>query len=376
MWGNIYEVEFFMIIKKLKLVNFRNYSNLDIEFNEKLNIIIGNNAQGKTNILEAIYFLSITKSNLLVNDKNCIKKNELFTKLIGNIHDQFGEKKIQVLMNVDGKKLSVNGNEIKKHSEYIGNLKVIIFNPDDVRLIKEAPGNRRRFMNIEISQLYDKYITTLNEYNLVIKQRNEYLKVIKSGKINNVYFDILNEKLVDLAEIIYSYRIKFVNNLNNYIDLVYEKISGYEGLKIKYLPNVDVSDMTSFKEIMHKKLISNYDREVFMGSTLVGPHRDDFSFILNDSDLLLYGSQGQIKMAILSLKLAEIDVFNNVCGEYPVLLLDDLFSELDVEKRNKIINYLNRDIQTIVTTTDLKNIDKRLIRKAIIYKIDDGKIIE
>ena len=365
-----------MIIKKLKLVNFRNYSNLDIEFNEKLNIIIGNNAQGKTNILEAIYFLSITKSNLLVNDKNCIKKNELFTKLIGNIHDQFGEKKIQVLMNVDGKKLSVNGNEIKKHSEYIGNLKVIIFNPDDVRLIKEAPGNRRRFMNIEISQLYDKYITTLNEYNLVIKQRNEYLKVIKSGKINNVYFDILNEKLVDLAEIIYSYRIKFVNNLNNYIDLVYEKISGYEGLKIKYLPNVDVSDMTFFKEIMHKKLISNYDREVFMGSTLVGPHRDDFSFILNDSDLLLYGSQGQIKMAILSLKLAEIDVFNNVCGEYPVLLLDDLFSELDVEKRNKIINYLNRDIQTIVTTTDLKNIDKRLIRKAIIYKIDDGKIIE
>ena len=364
-----------MRVSNLQLKNFRNYDNLDILFNEKLNIIIGNNAQGKTNILEAIYFLSITKSNLPVNDRTCIRKEQLFFRIDGNIISNGGNKKLSILMNANGKKLSVNGNEIKKHSEYIGNLRVIIFNPDDIRLIKEAPGNRRRFINIEISQLYTKYINILNEYNIVLKQRNEYLRVIKTGKVNQVYFDILTEKLVELAVYIYDYRIKFIDNINKYVDNVYKEISGYAGLSIKYLPNVDISNMNNLKKVMEDKLIANYDREIFMGSTLVGPHRDDFSFKLDDNDLLIYGSQGQIKMAILALKLAEIDVFKDVCGEYPVLLLDDLFSELDLIKRNKVINYLNRDIQTIVTTTDLKNIDKHLVKSANIYKIDNGKIV-
>ena len=365
-----------MIINSLKLKNFRNYEDLNIKFNEKLNIIIGNNAQGKTNILEAIYYLSITKSNFSINDKNCINKNKLFSKIIGNIKDINGNKQLQILINDNGKKLEINNKEIKRHSEYIGNLKVIIFNPDDVRLIKETPSNRRRFINIEISQLYEKYINILNEYNLVLKQRNEYLKIIKSGKFDEVYFDILNDKLIDLSYEIYKYRIDFINHLNKYISDTFKDISDYEGLSIKYLPNVDINDFSKIKKIMAEKLKSNFEREVFMGNTLIGPHRDDFSFKLDDNDLLIYGSQGQIKMAILALKLAEINVFKDICGEYPVLLLDDLFSELDVEKRNKVINFLNRDIQTIITTTDLKNIDKRLIRKAIIFKIADAKIVE
>ena len=211
---------------------------------------------------------------------------------------------------------------------------------------------------------------------MILKQRNEYLKVIKSEKVNEVYFDILNEKLVDFAEIIYNYRVQFISNLNKYIGKVYSDISNFDGLSIKYIPNIVVNSGEDFKTVMFSKLKNSYDRELFIGNTLIGPHRDDFCFSLNDNDLLIYGSQGQIKMAILALKLAEIDVFNELCHEYPILLLDDLFSELDVEKRNKVINYLNRDIQTIVTTTDLKNIDKRLIRKAIIYKIDDAKIVE
>ena len=365
-----------MRIDNLHLKNFRNYDNLDIQFNNRLNIIIGNNAQGKTNILEAIYFLSITKSNLPVNDKICIKKEQLFSKIDGNIVDFNNNKKLSILMNTNGKKLLVNGNEIKKHSDYIGNLRVVIFNPDDIRLIKEAPSNRRRFLNIEISQLYGKYINILNEYNIVLKQRNEYLKVIKNGKINQVYFEIITNKLVELAIQIYNYRIRFIDNINKYIANVYKEISGYDGLNITYIPNVDISNIDNLKTIMEKKFLSIYDREVFVGSTLVGPHRDDFSFKLHDNDLLMYGSQGQIKMAILALKLAEIDVFNDVCGEYPVLLLDDLFSELDLNKRNKVINYLNRDIQTILTTTDLKNIDKHLVKSANIYKIDNGKIVD
>ena len=365
-----------MKIIDLKLKNFRNYTDLDISFNNKLNIIIGNNAQGKTNILEAIYFLSITKSNFSVNDKTCIKKDKLFTKIIGNICDKNENKKLQILMNINEKKLEINGNEIKKHANYIGNLKVILFNPDDIRLIKETPSNRRRFLNIEICQLHIDYINILNEYNIVLKQRNEYLKNIRTNKIDEIYLDILNEKLIDLSKKIYNYRIEFIDNLNKYIDIVFKSISGYDGLKIKYIPNIDIKDMLNFKKNMHDKLSLSIDREILIGNTLYGPHRDDISFILDDNDLLIYGSQGQIKMAILALKLAEIDVFYDFCGEYPVLLLDDLFSELDVNKRNLVINYLNKDIQTIITTTDLKNIDKRLIKKATIYKIENAKIIE
>ncbi len=365
-----------MKILNLKLKNFRNYNDLDIDFGNNLNIIIGNNAQGKTNILEAIYFLSITKSNFSINDKSCITKNQLFTRITGYTETNNDKKKLQILLNENGKRLEINDVEIKKHANYIGNLKVIIFNPDDIRLIKEAPANRRKFINIEISQLDNKYINILNEYNLVLKQRNEYLKVIKNNNADEIYLDIINEKLIDLAELIYNYRIKFFANINKYINYTFNKISDYDGLSINYLPNINITNMSLFRKNMHDKLKNNFEREKIIGNTLVGPHRDDFSFKLNDNDLLIYGSQGQIKMAILALKLAEIDVFNQECGEYPVLLLDDLFSELDVEKRNNVINYLNRDIQTIVTTTDLKNIDKRVIRKAIIYKIDDGKIVE
>ena len=366
-----------MKIDRLKLKNFRNYGNLDIEFDNKLNIIIGNNAQGKTNILEAIYFLSITKSNLAINDKVCIRHDTLFSKIEGNISSSINSnKKLSIIINSTGKKIEINNVEIKKHADYIGNLRVIIFNPDNIRLIKDAPGNRRRFLNIEISQLYGKYINTLNAYNNVLKQRNEYLKIIKNSKVNYVYLDIINEKLVDLAAIIYEYRINFVNDINKYIGEIFKKIAGYEGLTIKYLPSIEIEDISFIKTKLQKKLDANLDKEISYGNTLIGPHRDDFIFNLNNNDLLLYGSQGQQKLAILALKLAEIDVFNDVCGEYPVVLLDDLFSELDVEKRNKVINYLNKDIQIIVTTTDLKNVDKKFIKDASIFTIDDGKIID
>ena len=374
--GEYYDVFYTdMKIKNLRLKKFRNYNKLDIYFSDKLNIIIGNNAQGKTNILEAIYFLAITKSFLAVNDRNCMKKNEVFTKIEANIVDNSKKKKLSLVLNEESKRLEINGNEIKKHSDYVGNLKVIIYSPDSIKLIKDAPGNRRKFLNVEISQLYGKYITILNEYNVLLKQRNEYLKYIKNGKVNEIYFSILNDKFVELSKEIYEYRITFINYLNKYIGKIFKEISGYDGLYIEYIPSVDIGDMNSFTSYMIDKLRVNRDREVIYGSSLYGPHRDDFSFKLDDNDLLLYGSQGQLKMSILALKLAEIDVFKDICGEYPVLLLDDLFSELDVSKRNKVINYLNKDIQTILTTTDLNNVDDNLICDASIFRVDNGNII-
>lgn len=364
-----------MKIQNLNLKNFRNYNKLDISFNDKLNIIIGNNAQGKTNILEAIYYLSITKPISINNDKSIIMRDKEGTSISTVVVDKNSSNKLTVNVTNNGKKLLINSNEIKKHSDFIGKLKVILFTPDSLGIIKEGPGNRRRFLNIEISQLYVRYINILNEFNVILKQRNEYLKIIREGNYNKEYMNILNEKFVSLSIDIYKYRKKFIDLLNRYIGSIFKDISSYEGLSLRYITNIDLSDMNNIEKVLMEKIDAGFNREVIYGSTLIGPHRDDFSFILEDNDLLLYGSQGQLKMAVLALKLAEIEVFKDICGENPVILLDDLFSELDINKRNKVINYLNKDMQTIITTTDLSNVDEEYINNSYIFEIENGAVI-
>lgn len=364
-----------MKIQNLNLKNFRNYNKLDISFNDKLNIIIGNNAQGKTNILEAIYYLSITKPISINNDKSIIMRDKEGTSISTVVVDKDSSNKLTVNVTSNGKKLLINSNEIKKHSDFIGKLKVILFTPDSLGIIKEGPGNRRRFLNIEISQLYVRYINILNEFNVILKQRNEYLKIIREGNYNKEYMNILNEKFISLSIDIYKYRKKFIDLLNRYIGSIFKDISSYEGLSLRYITNIDLSDMNNIEKVLMEKIDAVFNREVVYGSTLIGPHRDDFSFILEDNDLLLYGSQGQLKMAVLALKLAEIEVFKDICGENPVILLDDLFSELDINKRNKVINYLNKDMQTIITTTDLSNVDEEYINNSYIFEIENGAVI-
>lgn len=364
-----------MKIQNLNLKNFRNYNKLDISFNDKLNIIIGNNAQGKTNILEAIYYLSITKPISINNDKSIIMRDKEGTSISTVVVDKDSSNKLTVNVTSNGKKLLINSNEIKKHSDFIGKLKVILFTPDSLGIIKEGPGNRRRFLNIEISQLYVRYINILNEFNVILKQRNEYLKIIREGNYNKEYMNILNEKFISLSIDIYKYRKKFIDLLNIYIGSIFKDISSYEGLSLRYITNIDLSDMNNIEKVLMEKIDAGFNREVIYGSTLIGPHRDDFSFILKDNDLLLYGSQGQLKMAVLALKLAEIEVFKDICGENPVILLDDLFSELDINKRNKVINYLNKDMQTIITTTDLSNVDEEYINNSYIFEIENGAVI-
>ena len=371
-----YEVFYYLKINKLYLRNFRNYLDLEIDFNDKLNIIIGNNAQGKTNILEAIYFLSITKSFLSVNEKTLIFRDKEFSLIKGDVVNSNFNKKLSILINDNGKKIEVNQKIIKRNIDYLGNLRVIIFSPDDIRLLKDSPGNRRRFLNIELSQLYDKYVKYLSEFNIILKQRNEYLKIIKNGNFNEEYFSILNNKYVDLAVEIYIYRNNFINKINEYITDKYYFISGDNNLVVKYISDTSISNRIDMKNSLLNRLIDNKNREVMYGNTMIGPHKDNFCFYLNESNLSLYGSQGQLKMAVLALKLAEIDVFRSITGETPVLLLDDIFSELDIEKRNKLIKFLNDDVQTIMTTTDLSEIDNELVKIANIYKIENGTIIE
>jgi len=356
-------------ITNLKLKNFRNYLDLDIDFNDKLNIIIGNNAQGKTNILEAIYFLSITKSFLSIHDNTLIHRDMDYASVSGSVLINGFKKNLSVLLNNEGKKLEINKKLIKRHIDYLGNLRVIIFSPDDIRLLKDSPGNRRRFLNIELSQLYDKYVKLLSEFNVVLKQRNEYLKVCsKNGCINQEYFSILDEKYVDLSVSIYIYRNNFIKKLNEYIGDKYYSISGDNGLFIKYISDISIDDRDKMKSSMLDRLNEVRNRDILYGSTNIGPHKDNFCFYLNENNLSMYGSQGQLKMSILALKLAEIDVFKCSTGDNPILLLDDIFSELDIEKRNKLINLIKNGVQTIMTTTDLSEIDEELVSIANIYK--------
>lgn len=371
-----YEYYTIMIIRNIKLKNFRNYENLDFVLNNRLNIIIGNNAQGKTNILESIYFLSLTKSFFAVNDKVVIKKNCLYARIDGVITSNNGCNNLSILVNNYGKYLKIGNKEIKKSSDYLGYLKVILFSPDNIRLLKEGPSIRRRFLNIEISQLSKRYILILNQFNDLLKQRNEYLKNIRNSLVDKDYMLILNQKFAELAYQIYNFRNDFIVEINKRIKDIYKSIINIDNIEIKYITDVKLND----KEIMINEIIDrldkNYDKEILYGNTLIGPQRDDFSILLNGNDISSYGSQGQMRIAILSVKLSEIDIIFNKFGEYPVILLDDIFSELDVDKRNKLIKYLNCDKQVIITTTDIENINEELVNNAKLFKIDNGKVIE
>lgn len=366
-----------MIIKSLYLENYRNYNCLNIDFNKNLNIIIGDNAQGKTNILESIYTLAITKSYLGVKDKYLIKNGEAYFKIKADIESKFDNFNINFFVNNDKKKICVNDYEINRYSDYISMLRVLIFSPEVVRIFKLNPSNRRKILNIEISQLYKKYVSLLQNFNNILKQKNEYLKYIKlNNKHDDIYYSIIVDKFTNISVDVYNYRNNFIKYINNYIESIYEKITGYKGLFIKYISNIEFNDdLELMKKELNDKIIKNFDRERKYGVSFFGPQRDDICFYLNDMDLSLYGSQGQYRAAILSFKLAEIEVFKDVIKDSPILLLDDIFSEFDINKRINLINYLKSDLQAIITTTDLNLLDEGLIQNSKIFNIKHGELV-
>ena len=366
-----------MELKKLKLENYRNYDSLELKFNKKNTIFIGNNAQGKTNILESVYVLGLTKSYLNINEKNLIKFDKVYSKIHGTIIDNNIEKKLEILINEKGKKVKIDGQEVNKLSNYISKLNVIIFSPDNIRLLKESPSYRRKYLNIEISQLYSNYINNLNDFNKLLKQRNEYLKVISNSEnYDSDYLNILDEKYVELSVNIYLYRKKFIDKINDNLEDIYFKITGFNNLKVKYISCIDYcDDKKEMREMFYNKLKFNLKKDVFYKMSLLGPHRDDFMLELDNRNILLYGSQGQTRCAVLALKFAEIPIFKSILDVNPILLLDDIFSELDVNKKNLLIEFIPNDIQTIITTTDLNLIDKKILENSEIYVVDNGKII-
>ena len=361
-----------MKIDSLSLMNFRNYETLNISFGD-LNIIYGLNGSGKTNIIEAIYTLAITKSFRINNDKVMIKKGKIKAKIKGNVLKNGDENTFGVEISNDGKVVTINGEKQDKVSDYVSRINVILFNPSDTRLIDESPMIRRKMLNIEISQIYKEYLVILTNYQRILKQRNFYLRgMYVNGSYTNTYLDILTKKLIEYGSIICKYREKFVDNINKYIASNYEKIFGSGTLKIRYVSTFK----NKSEDDLIKRYKDNYQKELSVGKTLEGIHHDDIVFVLDNNNLKEWGSEGQRKNAIISFKLAEINVINEIKGYYPILILDDLFSELDKEKVTNLLGMLDRNVQTFMTTTDLKNISKKVIKDAKKFKVNDGILEE
>ena len=358
-----------MKIDDLKLLNFRSYSSLYLKFNDKLNIIYGMNGVGKTNIVEAIYALSLTKSFRTNNDSLMIMKDKNVTKIEANISNNKINNYQLILQNHD-KKVKINDIKIEKISDYISNIFMILFNPDDLRIIKDSPAFRRKLLNIELSQLDRNYVLYLNGYNKILKQRNIYLKEMYiNGTLSKNYLNVMTEKLVDYGKKIFEIRKKFLDKIACSISNNYLKIFGSGNLSIKY-----VSDFNESKENLVKKYQSNLKKDLFLGKTSMGIHRDDIDFILDDMSLKECGSEGQQKNVLIAFKLSEIDIVKEIKGYYPILIFDDLSSELDKTKINNILGMFDDKVQTFITTTSIDFFNDEILNKATIIKVDNNNV--
>lgn len=359
-----------MKIQNLKLINYRNYNNLDITFSDTLNLIYGNNGSGKSNLIEAIYMLALTKSFRTSNDINLIKKGTDESIIKGTIVTD-EKTRYQLDLSKNGKKVYIDSDKINKMSEYVSRINIILFNPLDTKIISDSPAFRRKLLDIEISQVNKEYLILLSSYNKILKHRNAYLKQLYlNGNASSDYLDILTKKLVDFGLKIHYLRLDFITRINEHISKIYKNIFEYGELEISYKSSYKDKDVDKVLEIYRK----NYRKEMSLGKTLSGIHHDDIDFILDGNSIKEYGSVGQQKNAIISFKLSELLLVKKIKNQYPILILDDLFSELDDKKINNIINMLNEEVQTFITTTNIDKIDKKLLKNSTIFKVEDGNI--
>ena len=272
-----------------------------------------------------------------------------------------------------GKKVKINDFKVDKLSDYISKINVVLFNPDDLRFIKDSPSIRRNAINLEISQLNNVYLKNLNMYNKLLKQRNSYLKTMNiNANSYPSYLEVLTDKLIEYGEKIYNSRKKYIDLLNDKLGKYYKDICDIDNLKLEYS-----SDYKNFdKDSIINKYKDNLNRDIILGKTSFGVHHDDIKFKLDKYNIKDYGSEGQQKNAIIAYKLAELEIFKQVKGNYPILILDDLFSELDINKINNILNLINDDIQTFITVTEIDKINSNNIKKSKLFKVNEGNIGE
>ena len=358
-----------MIIQSLEIADYRNYDSLHIDFSSGTNILYGDNAQGKTNILEAIYMSATTKSHKGTKDKDVVNFNKEEAHIRTYLEKEGIETRVDMhLRKNKSKGIAIDGQKIKKAAQLLGLLNVVFFSPEDLSIIKNGPAERRRFVDMELCQLDQFYLYNLNNYNKIVNQRNKLLKDMYFNPSLKETLNIWDSQLISFGSKIIERRQLFVEQLNEIILDIHGKLSGgRENLVIQYEPDVTIGDYEA-------KLAANQERDVKLKQTTTGPHRDDFSFLVGNIDIRKFGSQGQQRTAALSLKLSEIELVKKMTKDNPVLLLDDVLSELDSNRQNYLLSTIG-DIQTIITCTGLDEFVNNRFEIDKVFHIENGKII-
>lgn len=357
-----------MFIKSIELADYRNYESLELPFCNGTNILYGDNAQGKTNILEAIYMAATTKSHKGSKDREIIKFGMEEAHIRTYLEKDGVESKIDMhLRRAKSKGIAVDGQKIKKAADLLGLCNVVFFSPEDLGIIKNGPSERRRFVDMELCQLDNFYLYNLNHYNKIINQRNTLLKEMYMNPDLKETLNIWDMQLVSYGSKIIERRKLFVEQLNEIIYEIHKKLSGgREELKIEYEPNVKIDEFENSMKYSQQ-------RDMKAKMTTVGPHRDDFSFLIGDVDIRKYGSQGQQRTAALSLKLSEIELIKKITRDNPILLLDDVLSELDSNRQNYLLNSIG-GIQTIITCTGLEEFVNNRFELDRVYMVSNGAV--
>ena len=376
-----------MRIKSLKLLYFRNYLSMNIDVHPSLNVLVGNNANGKTNIIESIFCLALGRSYRTKSDSECIMFGETATAMSCVVNKN--NKNLDIMLGISnkGKSAKIAGIKKTKLTDFVGELNVVLFSPEDLQLVKGSPSLRREFINREFyqfSRIYHKYYLM---YQHLLKQRNSYLKDMRKNpkdEISLAYLETLTFQLAKVAIYITKERVSFVQDISK---LTYKNMmnisNGQESLTIKYkssvLESLNIADVTEegfTEENLTKVMMKKSFDDIMRGSTKIGPHQDDLGFYINDLDAKMYASQGQQRSIVLSLKLAEINYLKSKTGTYPVLLLDDVLSELDKNRQLKLLDAINENVQTFITTPSISDIKEDLLKKAKVFKIENGNISE
>jgi DNA replication and repair protein RecF len=376
-------------VKKIRLINFRNLVDLSINFDSSLNVFIGNNAQGKTNIIESIYTLMRGNSYRTTDDRNLINWNKRKCYILGEIQLKEENFQISILLDNNGK-IEENSKNLKKtiklnkkyhkKSVLLKKFNPVIFSPEDLQIIKSAPSLRRKFLDDVIINIYPVYYQYLKNYNRILFQRNTLLKKERTKSETNNQLAIWDQKITELGTLIILYRIKILKNLNQKAKIFHQMMSeNKETIKLKYNSNIladYTDDENTIRKIMQSKLEIAREKDFQLKVTTVGPHRDDFYVMNNIVDLGIYGSQGQQRTAVLSLKLAALELFKEKENEYPPLLLDDVMSELDLERKVFLLKLIKeRAVQTFITSIDLdRSIQTNIIKSSKMFRVKNGEL--
>jgi DNA replication and repair protein RecF len=368
-----------MFLKKLVLQHYRNYERFELDIDRNVNIFVGPNAQGKTNLLEAIFVLALTKSHRTHHDKELIRWSGEETFLHAELDKRYGSCTLDLFISNKGKKAKINGLEQKKLSNFIGTLNVVMFAPEDLEIVKGNPGVRRRFLDMEIGQMQPSYLYDLSQYQKVLQQRNNFLKQCTPGAASNeMMLEVWNGQLVQFGVKIMKKRQSFIKKLQIWAEQIHSGITNSgETLRIEYAPSLPLGEFEDDAVLFDRfmiKLSQVKDQEIRRGTTLVGPHRDDLHFFINEKEVQTYGSQGQQRTTALSLKLAEIELIHEEVGEYPILLLDDVLSELDEYRQTQLIQTFQSKVQTFITTTGIESVHLDKLDNASVFQVRQGQV--